>query len=224
MFEWFLDSFSNGHRFPLEILVCRLVLAFVLGSAVAGIYWLTGGRDETSGANLVPTLVLLAILIAMVTQVIGESLARAFSLVGALSIVRFRTLVANTRDTAFVIFAVVAGMAAGVDYAQLALVGLCVTGLAAVIFRRRSGRANGTDAYWTLSVRIGAGKVPEEALAAAFHKHLEEPCLLSTSTSRQGATLDLTYKTRLRPTSVPVTVVAELNRLEDVQQVDLERL
>ena len=50
---------------------------------------------------------LLSILIAMVTQVIGDNIARAFSLVGALSIVRFRTVVRDTQDTAYVIFAVV---------------------------------------------------------------------------------------------------------------------
>src|SRR2546430_13730647 len=45
------------------------------------------------------------------TQVIGDNVARAFSLVGALSIVRFRTVVRDTQDTAYVIFAVVVGMA-----------------------------------------------------------------------------------------------------------------
>src|SRR3712207_7408096 len=57
--------------------------------------------------------VLLAVLVALVTLVIGDSTARAFGLVGALSIVRFRTVVEDTRDTAFVIFAVALGMAAG---------------------------------------------------------------------------------------------------------------
>ena len=58
---------------------------------------------------------LLSILIAMVTQVIGDNIARAFSLVGALSIVRFRTVVRDTQDTAFVIFAVAVGMAMGAN-------------------------------------------------------------------------------------------------------------
>ena len=59
---------------------------------------------------------LLSILIAMVTQVIGDNVARAFSLVGALSIVRFRTVVRDTVDTAFVIFAVAVGMAVGAGH------------------------------------------------------------------------------------------------------------
>ena len=59
------------------------------------------------------------VLIALVTQVIGSSVARAFSLVGALAIVRFRTLVEDMRDTTFVIAAVAVGMEVGVPDAAI---------------------------------------------------------------------------------------------------------
>src|ERR1043166_7516365 len=90
----------------------HLFVAFIGGLLVASIYRWTRPRSFVN-PSFPPTLVLLSILIAMVTQVIGDSVARAFSLVGALSIVRFRTVVRDTQDTAFVIFAVVVGMAAG---------------------------------------------------------------------------------------------------------------
>src|SRR3712207_7596331 len=61
---------------------------------------------------------------AMVTQVIGDNIARAFSLVGALSIVRFRTVVRDTQDTAYVIFAVAVGMAVGAGHPMLAASGM----------------------------------------------------------------------------------------------------
>jgi hypothetical protein len=73
-----------------------------------------GTRDVSRESAPFPgTLVLLCVLIAMVTQVIGDNVALAFSLVGALSVVRFRTAVRDTKDTAFVIFAVAVGMAIG---------------------------------------------------------------------------------------------------------------
>ena len=89
----------------------RLVTAALLGGVVALIY--TRTRPVREESSFTVTLVLLSILIAMVTQVIGDNVARAFSLVGALSIVRFRTVVRDTQDTAFVIFAVGVGMAVG---------------------------------------------------------------------------------------------------------------
>jgi len=63
-----------------------------------------------------------------VTQVIGDNVARAFSLVGALSIVRFRTVVRDTQDTAYVIFAVVVGMAVGANDLWVSLIGIGVVG------------------------------------------------------------------------------------------------
>ena len=88
---------------------------------------------------------LLAVLIAMVTQVIGDSVARAFSLVGALSIVRFRTVVRDTQDTAFVIFAVVVGMAVGARDPWVALIGLAIVGAAAFVMAPRSSKAARTS-------------------------------------------------------------------------------
>ena len=72
----------------------------------------------------------------MVSVVIGNSVAHTFSLMGALSIVRFRTVVEDTRDTAFVIFSVVVGMAAGAGLILVALIGIPCVGLAAIVLNR----------------------------------------------------------------------------------------
>jgi len=90
----------------------------------------TQPADEIA-SSFPPTLVLLCVLIAMVTQVVGDNVARAFSLVGALSIVRFRTVVRDTEDTAYVIFAVVVGMAVGAGAPWVAVIGLAVVAVAA---------------------------------------------------------------------------------------------
>src|SRR4030095_10589873 len=120
---------------PVAVLT-RLIAALLLGATVAFIY-----RRTRSASEVVPsftvTRVLLAVLIAMVTQVIGDNIARAFSLAGALSIVRFRTVVRDTQDTAFVIFAVIVGMAAGADHLWVAVVGSAVVGVAILILRPR---------------------------------------------------------------------------------------
>ena len=115
-------------------MLIRLVLAMLAGGLVTLIYRFTRAADETAPSFTV-TLVLLAILIAMVTQVIGDNVARAFSLVGALSIVRFRTVVRDTQDTAYVIFAVAVGMAVGAGHPGLAICGLGVIAFAAARWR-----------------------------------------------------------------------------------------
>src|ERR1043166_4885066 len=140
MFDFLKTPFADGPQVqPAEVLV-RLVLAALLGAVVAWIYKHTRKNTEVA-ASFPGTLVLLAVLIAMVTQVIGDNVARAFSLVGALSIVRFRTVVRDTQDTAYVIFAVVIGMAVGASDLIVACLGMGVVTLAAVLMTRRTRAA-----------------------------------------------------------------------------------
>src|SRR6266542_760896 len=140
---------------PLEVLL-RLLIALALGALVAWIYRATRKSAEMS-ASFSVTLVLLAILIAMVTQVIGDNIARAFSLVGALSIVRFRTVVRDTQDTAYVIFAVVVGMAVGARDPWVALIGIPVIGLAAFVMVTRTRLRPDAQPEFLLSLRVGLG-------------------------------------------------------------------
>jgi len=221
--DWLLHSFSNGQELHLEVLLYRLVVAGLLGGAVAGVYWLTHRRDDSLQASFVATLVLLAILIAMVTQVIGDNVARAFSLVGALSIVRFRTVVEDTRDTAFVIFAVIIGMAVGADRIDVALVGLLVVSAAAVLLKACRTNANPESPACVLTVRLGLGRSADEVLAPRLREFAGDVVLLSAATARQGTALELTYRLHLRPSASLAQLAAELNRLEGVQGVELKR-
>jgi uncharacterized membrane protein YhiD involved in acid resistance len=207
----------------LSALVLRLGVAFALGCVVAGVYRLTHGKPNGQSLGLMATLVLLTVLIAMVTLVIGNSVARAFSLVGALAIVRFRTVVEDTRDTAFVIFAVAVGMAVGAGFLTVPLVGIPVATLAAFLFRPRGSAPLQGSLDFTLKVRVGVGRAPEPLFRETFAKHLERSRLNALATARQGAALDLTYSVRLRHEDAALALVAELNGLEGVQEVALNQ-
>jgi energy-converting hydrogenase Eha subunit A len=214
--------FVNGTQIePFDVLV-RLVVALVLGGVVAWIYRRTRKSTEIS-ASFPITLVLLAVLIAMVTQVIGDNVARAFSLVGALSIVRFRTVVRDTQDTAYVIFAVVVGMAVGASDLWVSLIGIGVVGLAAFVMMTRPGLISGSQPSFLLSLRVGLGHDLDKLLNGTLDAHLQGRELMSIATARQGVSLDVTYETRLRPDGSADELVKALNRVEGVQSVQLQR-
>jgi hypothetical protein len=224
--EWLPGAFPNDGELPVAALAARLAMAFMLGCVVAAVYRLTHGRRRSQAGGLMATLVLLTILIAMVTVVIGNranSLALAFSLVGALAIVRFRTVVEDTRDTAFVIFAVAVGMAVGSGNLTVPLVGIPIAALAAFLFRPRAGAALHGSVDFTLTVRVGAGHSPDALVREVFDKHLERFRLTGTATARQGAALELTYRVRLRREDAAVPLVTELNGLEGIQNVELRQ-
>ena len=224
--EWLLDSFQVDAELPLHVLIVRIALALVLGCVVAGVYRVTAGKTTAPSLNLMATLVLLTVLIAMVTLVIGNrganSVALAFSLVGALSIVRFRTVVEDTRDTAFVIFAVAVGMAVGAGYLAVPLVGIPFSALAAFLFRARDVvQPVSLDAL--LTVRVGTGIEPEPLLRGPLDTHISQHTLKAITTARQGAALELTYSITLRLPSSAVALVRELHGVEGVQNVELRQ-
>lgn len=222
MTEWLRDTFDADKALSLTVLLGRLLAAFALGVGVAFIHRFTARKNGQEPQSFAAMLVLLSILIAMVTQVVGDNAARAFSLVGALAIVRFRTVVEDTRDTAFVIFAVVVGMSCGAGALAVGLSGLAVGGAAAYVFRPRAAASREALDY-TLTIRIGLRPGLDSAFESLFGRHLERAALQSTSTARQGAALELTWHVRLRPATNPLSFVGELNQVEGVQGVELQR-
>jgi hypothetical protein len=212
----------DGPKLGASDVLIRLLLAAVLGGVVAWIYRRTRKGAEISSSFPI-TLVLLAILIAMVTQVIGDNVARAFSLVGALSIVRFRTVVRDTQDTAYVIFAVVVGMAVGASDLWVALIGIGVVGFAAYLMMARAKVFSATQPAYLLSVRVGLGHDLDKLLGGTLDSHLQERELMSVSTAKQGVLLDVTYETRLSANGSADELVKALNRIEGVQSVRFQR-
>jgi uncharacterized membrane protein YhiD involved in acid resistance len=195
----------------------RLAASLVLGAIVAWIYRKSRGEPASS---FTVTLVLLAVLIAMVTQVIGDNVARAFSLVGALSIVRFRTVVRDTQDTAYVIFSVAVGMAVGAATLWVAVGGMAIIALAAWAMRS-GGSAADRPMTHKVTVRVAIGHDADQTVVSALQAHVTAWRMLGASTARQGAAIEVVYRVAVRKGTSAAAVVAALNRLEGVQGVEV---
>jgi hypothetical protein len=217
--EFLKAPFANAVAVDSWNVAVRLLVALAMGAAVAWIYVRTT-RDSDMGRSFPTTLVLLAVLIAMVTQIIGDSVARAFSLVGALSIVRFRTVVRDTRDTAFVIFAVVIGMAVGAHGYWVAALGIAIVGLTAFVMSRKSGgQADPAVPGGVLRLRMGLGLDIDPLAGAVLDAHLSARELVSVSTAKQGLSVNYIFDASLKPGCPASELVRALNRIEGVQDV-----
>src|SRR5262249_15636577 len=135
--------------------------------------------------------------------------------------VRFRTVVEDTRDTAFVIFAVAVGMAIGAGFLAIPLLGIPFVAVAAFLFRPRGSAPFQELREIAFTIRVATGHAPDTLLREVLSKHLERWHLTATVTARQGAALDVTYGVRLRRADSAVALVADLNGLEGVQNVEL---
>ena len=229
--EFLRDSLVEFQTPPPVVVLLRLVAALALGALVALVYRWTRSVSE-EGRSFTGTLVLLSILIAMVTQVIGDNVARAFSLVGALSIVRFRTVVRDTQDTAFVIFAVGVGMAVGAGNHWVAIGGIAIVGVAALLMKQpraaepagAPGGPGDADGSFELQVRLGIGHDPQVVVGPTLDAHAPARRLMSIATARQGLAVDATYRTALRTDQSADALLRALNRIDGVQSVALQRI
>ena len=96
-------------------LIVALASSTVLNLVVAKLYTFTHGGYSYSKSYL-QTIVLVGITVTLIMVIIGSDIARAFALVGAMSIVRFRTPVKDARDLVFVFAAIAIGMACGTQF------------------------------------------------------------------------------------------------------------
>lgn len=117
-----LTPFLSGYDILFQI-----GLAFILGIFISFIYKLTH-KGVSYSRSYIMTLIILALVTSMVMLAIGNNIARAFSLVGALSIIRFRTVVKDNKDTAFVFYSLTAGIACGAGALKVAIIGTTFIG------------------------------------------------------------------------------------------------
>jgi uncharacterized membrane protein YhiD involved in acid resistance len=112
---------------PADIII-NLLMALLCGF-ILSITYRVSYRGPSYSITYVNSLIMLALISAMVVLVIGNNVARAFGLVGALSIIRFRTAIRDTMDLVFIFLSLVVGMASGVGLSFVALLGTILSSL-----------------------------------------------------------------------------------------------
>ncbi|MCX7666364.1 MAG: DUF4956 domain-containing protein [Gemmataceae bacterium] len=224
MFDWVTSPKINHEPIPFLSLVVLSGMAILFGLLVALVYSISLPRQGKERKALATTLVLLTTLITFVTLVIGDSQARAFGLVGALSIVRFRTVVEDTRDTAFVIFAVVVGMAIGAGQLTIAALLIPLVTIAALIMRFLITGDISKTSKGALSLRVSLGVDPSAKFAPLFDHYFSSFEVFAVSTVKQGAAVDLVYHVEVKPEANPLQLVSEINRQEGIQSCEWKQI
>ncbi|MCA9060938.1 MAG: DUF4956 domain-containing protein [Planctomycetaceae bacterium] len=226
--EWVTRVTEPSVVSPLTVF-SRLLLALAAGALIAVMArWSSRERRDDT---LPFTLMLMAVLIAMATQIICDNIARAFSLVGALSIVRFRTAVPTTGDVAYVLASVVVGMAIGAGQLTVGGLGLTTVLLAVITVngstyvRQRSEShdaavdsqrsSTGTRGRLTIQSTLSCPDPATDHLGA----HCLDARLEAITTVRKGASLQLTYEVDLRPECSPQALINALNRIAGIESL-----
>ncbi len=203
---------------PFDV-VLNLILAFILGLTVTMVYRLTN-RHRAVNQSLLLTLIILSMVVALVMMVIGNSIARAFSLVGALSIIRFRTVVKDNRDIAYVFFALVAGMAAGVGNYPIAVFGVATISLILLLLDyTQFGIAR--KGIYLLRFQVVPTDADEASYQEIFKRMLSSHSRLAVKTVRMGQFVEHSYLVRLKKNVSDQELINTLAALEGMERVIL---
>lgn len=219
---WLTHAFSSDGDIALGDAAIRLAAALAMGCCVAMIHrWTRGpGTDR----RFVATLVLLTVLLAVTTIVIGNNVARAFSIVGALSIVRFRTVVEDTRDTAFVICSVAMGLAVGAGYLTVPALALAVVAIAAKSFGSTPRRSDGAPVVaFRLVVRVTPVFAQLDGLQREISSSSRSRELLGIETARGGTATKRTYQVGLAGEEDADALIQRLGAIDGVLSVEVVR-
>lgn len=105
-----------------------MVTSILLGGVIAFTYYKTQ-EEESFQRSMAITLVMLPVILSVIILFVGSNIARAFSLAGTLSIIRFRSAPGDPKDIGFIFFDIAAGLACGVGlygYGAVFVLLLCV--------------------------------------------------------------------------------------------------
>jgi hypothetical protein len=120
MLETIISS-ATGESFTLANALIVILASIFLGLVISFVYIKTNKKNGYS-SGLSTTLVMLPVIISIIILLVGNNVARAFSLAGAFSIIRFRSAPGDPKDISYIFFTLAVGLACGMGYIGYAVI------------------------------------------------------------------------------------------------------
>lgn len=214
-----LDFFTLPTYNTLGLNALRILLSFALGVFIVLIYQWT--HTKVPKRSFTNTLIILCMLISVVMVVIGDSIARAFSLVGALSIIRFRTAIQDPRDIGFVFYALAVGMAVGAGNPAVAILATFLIGIIILCMYHWYQHFDKDDEF-TLEICLPPDKASETVYRPIFTKHVVQERLIDKRI-KKSQVVELNFRVKLAKPYDWLTFYNELTENENIVEVKIDK-
>lgn len=217
------DIFKLGENFlnisPLTSAI-NILLAFALSFVIAWVYKKTH-RGLSYSQSFVFSLIMMGTLVSVVMMVIGNSVARAFTLLGSFTIIRFRSAIKDTKDMAFIFWALVTGLAVGTGNYLIAITTTIVTILIVLFLSKINfGSMRSYDHILTFSLELVAGQ-RDDIYKDVFSKYLKNNSLFNLNTKEDNKKINFTFSIKLINDDNLNKFISELKELGGISQVNL---
>jgi uncharacterized membrane protein YhiD involved in acid resistance len=206
-------------EFSVLDVVLALVLSFMLSAFIGYIYKITH-RGTSYTQSFVFTLIINGMVVALVMMIVGSNIARAFSLVGALSIIRFRNAVKESRDVGFIFFTMAVGMAVGTKFYLLAIIATIVISLVILLITRFDWYSREMSGQ-ILRVQVPNNLEFDSLFDRAFLKYTDASELISVDSVHNGMLTELTYSIGMKKSNKIQEFLSEVKNLNGNNKVTL---
>lgn len=175
--------------------VIAILISVILGALIAITYYITA--DDGFQRSFAITLLMLPVILSVIILFVGSNIARAFSLAGTLSIIRFRSAPGDPRDIGFIFFDIAAGLACGVGlygYGAIFVIILCAILIIAEkcnLFERKNTRR-------ILKITIPENLNFDGAFDEVLKKYTNRYKLEKIKTTDLGSLFELCYSITLK--------------------------
>ena len=212
-----IDTIKFGEIYNPSEIIINLIIAFFLGFIISLVYKKTH-KGLSYSQSFVLTNIFVCVIVSMVIMVIGNNLARAFALVGALSIIRFRTVVKDTKDTSFIFWSLAAGMASGTGSYFLAISGTAVISMIAlVLYYTNYGSIFKSE--FIIQFRSRNSAKNKKNYNKIFSEYCKSSTLLNAESSGDGQSLKLSFDIVLKENKTYDEFIQKLSKVSGLSEV-----
>lgn len=212
----YLLNMSQQGNLDFTSILLHLIMALLIGLVIFLSYWIThAGTIYSKKFNV--SLLMLTVLTATVMTVIGNNIALSLGMVGALSIVRFRTAIKDSRDTVYIFWTIVVGICCGTgDYL---IASLCTFFLSVALLFLGRIKNDGRRLLIIRAVKSQERAV-ESAVFSCFQAKANLRVLNSTKESAEWI-YELSAKTLVKAAKSGKSIMELIYEIEGVEYVNL---
>lgn len=216
MRETIYEVLQQSGSLETKDIIIRLLMSVLIGIFIMLSYKISHSKTLYSKKFNV-SLFMLTILTTMVMTAIGNNIALSLGMVGALSIVRFRTAIKDSRDTVYIFWSIIIGICCGVGDYTVASVGTSVVFLALLIIGEIK-----SDSRMLLIVR--SNRINELNIESIIYNYYDKKAILrvkNTSPETVEFIYELSKSIQKRAEKKEKSITEELYELSDVEYVNL---
>ncbi len=212
-FQWLQGPVGEGaDATNLQEVVIGMTLCLVCTLIVGWVYRFTH-RSVSYSQSYVQTLVLVSLVTTLIMIVIGSNIARAFSLVGALSIIRFRNAVKETRDVGYIFFAMAIAMACGTRFWNVAIVATAFISSVMLLMHFLNFGATRTDPECLLRLQLPEGMDFDKGVVPTLRNLVKSYSIILVESTDQGSRTEFMLSVRPRSNVSGARVIEELSKV-----------